>query len=303
MKKGLTLAEGATHVVTSDNNRKIAFTLAEVLITLGIIGIVASITLPTLIREYNKHAWVNALKQNYSMLNQGFKKMMADDGVEFIGDTETWQAMYSSPGSYYCRQSDSISNSVCKNFYTQLGKYFKIIRIGKGTDTGKIGSVTSNSLYLYKFTDNSGDKKQLPYAENIIYLSNGAMIWGYQFWGGVPSSSFCDAIYAVGGHLCSNNGFFNIDINGNRGPNELGRDIFSFVITERGQLVPLGGNDYAIFRAGFPYTQERIDGYKARIRSNGGCMVEAYHGSGNVPNGDFACTGLLIEQLNWKMDY
>ena len=46
-------------------DKKSAFTLAEVLITLGVIGVVASITLPTLIKEYNKHAWVNALKENW----------------------------------------------------------------------------------------------------------------------------------------------------------------------------------------------------------------------------------------------
>ena len=37
-----------------DNKKKTAFTLAEVLITLGIIGIVAAMTLPTLIASYNK---------------------------------------------------------------------------------------------------------------------------------------------------------------------------------------------------------------------------------------------------------
>ena len=49
-----TLAEGATHVAHWNNFRKIAFTLAEVLITLGIIGVVAALTLPTLIENHNK---------------------------------------------------------------------------------------------------------------------------------------------------------------------------------------------------------------------------------------------------------
>ena len=44
-----TLAEGATHVDMSDNIRRVAFTLAEVLITLAIIGVVAAMTIPTLI--------------------------------------------------------------------------------------------------------------------------------------------------------------------------------------------------------------------------------------------------------------
>ena len=51
-----TLAEGATHVDTCDGKRKIAFTLAEVLITLGIIGVVASLTLPSVIHQYRKKA-------------------------------------------------------------------------------------------------------------------------------------------------------------------------------------------------------------------------------------------------------
>ena len=255
-----------------------------------------------MIKKYNKQAWVNALKENYSLLNQGFKKMMADDGVEYIFDTEVWHSI----GYIYCYYGDYISSPNCKDFFAQLGKYFKIIRIGYGTDTGKFGSGTSNALYNYKFTDGSGKKQQLSYSNNIIYLSNGAMIWGYEFLGDVPSSApYCDEKYAAGGHMCFNMGYFNIDINGNRGPNELGRDIFSFLITERGQLVPLAGNDYIIYRLGGspPYTQEAIDRYKARIRSNGGCMFEADYGTANIPNGDFACTGLLIEQLNWKMDY
>ena len=46
-KAAFTLAEGATHVDMSDNIRRVAFTLAEVLITLAIIGVVAAMTIPT----------------------------------------------------------------------------------------------------------------------------------------------------------------------------------------------------------------------------------------------------------------
>ena len=42
---------------------KKAFTLAEVLITLGIVGVVAAITIPTLIASYQKKEAVNALKK------------------------------------------------------------------------------------------------------------------------------------------------------------------------------------------------------------------------------------------------
>ena len=46
------MAEGATHVGIFKGGCKVAFTLAEVLITLGIIGVVAAMTIPTLITKF-----------------------------------------------------------------------------------------------------------------------------------------------------------------------------------------------------------------------------------------------------------
>ena len=60
--------------------KKIAFTLAEVLITLGIIGIVAAMTLPTLIQS-NKNKEVEAkLKKIYSVMNQAILLSEKDNG-------------------------------------------------------------------------------------------------------------------------------------------------------------------------------------------------------------------------------
>ncbi len=52
---------------------KKGFTLAEVLITLGIIGIVAAITIPGLIAKYQKDAAVTKLKRAISVINQAYK--------------------------------------------------------------------------------------------------------------------------------------------------------------------------------------------------------------------------------------
>ena len=67
--------------------KRFAFTLAEVLITLGIIGVVAAMTMPSLIANYQKKVWVNQLKKSVSVLEQGFQKMLADDGVDDLRDT------------------------------------------------------------------------------------------------------------------------------------------------------------------------------------------------------------------------
>lgn len=53
--------------------QKSAFTLAEVLITLGIIGVVAAMTLPPLLSKYRSTVTVNELKKTYSELQQAIK--------------------------------------------------------------------------------------------------------------------------------------------------------------------------------------------------------------------------------------
>ena len=274
---------------------KKGFTLAEVLITLGVIGVVASITLPTLIKEYNKHVWVSALKENYSLLNQGFKKMIADDGVEYIADTEVWRSMGEwKPWLRGC-DSSNISSGNCKDFFDQLKKYFKITYIGIGSDNYIGSNGTTEMGYKYKYRNSS---KEFVDTGKIIYLSNGAMIWGYNFDIGCSIRSDCDELYAAGGNMCGRAGHFKIDINGNRGPNEFGKDIFMFYITERGQLAPYGGNDYAMSMAwGSGFSQEKLDKYKAKKGLKGECLM------GSGMNGGEACAGLLIDQLNWKMDY
>lgn len=52
---------------------KNGFTLAEVLITLGIIGIVAAMTIPTLITNYQKKTTATRVKKAYSELLQAIK--------------------------------------------------------------------------------------------------------------------------------------------------------------------------------------------------------------------------------------
>ena len=65
--------------------KKAAFTLAEVLITLGIIGVVAAMTLPSLIQNYHEKQRVTQLKKAYSVMQNAF--LMAQ---EEYGDVTDW---------------------------------------------------------------------------------------------------------------------------------------------------------------------------------------------------------------------
>ena len=74
------IAPDATQVADCNQSRRVAFTLAEVLITLGIIGVVAAITIPTLIAKYQLKEGTVALKKAISVLNQAAAKTVVDFG-------------------------------------------------------------------------------------------------------------------------------------------------------------------------------------------------------------------------------
>ena len=69
--------------------KKSAFTLAEVLITLGIIGVVAAMTIPGLIETYQKAAAAQKLKETYSIITQAAKMYANDYDTDIDGfDTQ-----------------------------------------------------------------------------------------------------------------------------------------------------------------------------------------------------------------------
>ena len=91
MKKDFTLTERAMHVTHCDNIgnnvrdmkeniKSAAFTLAEVLITLGIIGVVAAMTLPTLINETQRKQDGVKIKKFYSIMQQAIIMSERDNG-------------------------------------------------------------------------------------------------------------------------------------------------------------------------------------------------------------------------------
>ena len=72
---------------------KKAFTLAEVLITLGIIGIVAAMTLPIVVGNYQKKELVTLYKKIYSVLKNAEMRATVD-----YGDSKYWD--YSDPKTF-----------------------------------------------------------------------------------------------------------------------------------------------------------------------------------------------------------
>ena len=63
------------------SRKRVAFTLAEVLITLGIIGVVAAFTLPSVIAKYQEKVWTTSYLRVYSLLENAYRSAIYENGT------------------------------------------------------------------------------------------------------------------------------------------------------------------------------------------------------------------------------
>lgn len=138
-------------------NKK-AFTLAEVLITLGIIGIVAAMTLPVLSANTRKKEASNRLKKFYSTMQQTIKLSEVDNGDSIYWDKAL--EIYDEEGS-----SDTVANAeISEKFFNKyLKPYMKYLSVKKKTDSEDDKDID----FELKVTLLDG---------SILYLHNGACI-------------------------------------------------------------------------------------------------------------------------------
>ena len=220
--------------------KKAAFTLAEVLITLGIIGVVAAITLPPLVKNYQKQVWVNQLRKSTSMFTQGYRKWLADEGADILCNTKIYSTEVNIYSAHLYPEMGYTQYRV-KRYFDHMKKYFNIVYIGpiEGYSYRKLGATTSNSV-----------------PSHVILLSDGTMFFNYSFSCGINRIT--------------------LDLNGKKGPNTMGRDIFIIGINEYGFVVP-------------------IDDFDSRF-----CNPKnvAEHGSAS----GYGCYKKILED-KWKMNY
>ena len=57
---------------------KKGFTLSEVLITLGIVGLIAALTIPAVMKNYKNRLYVSQLQKVYSQLSDATKSVISD---------------------------------------------------------------------------------------------------------------------------------------------------------------------------------------------------------------------------------
>lgn len=182
---------------------KTAFTLAEVLITLGVIGVVAAMTLPSLIENHKKKETVVQLKKNYSMLNQAMQQSEIDNGPY-----DTWE----------------VGNSIgAINYFNKYWRpYLKVLKICKNTEDCNYGSNNTfwkqmdGEINDHFFSNNGGTRVPMILADGIFI-----------------------SIFTLTGYSANSSQIL-VDLNGAKGPNKFGRDVFWFIREQKKGIMPLG---------------------------------------------------------------
>ena len=218
--------EGATHVAHCDKYRRVAFTLAEVLITLGIIGVVAALTIPSLIVKYQDKVLINQTKKAFSVFQNGLALALQDNGTP--GDNSL------------TFPKDQTSNTVIKNF----SKYFNGSQVCLNSSQKGCSQFFYQCAQAMPIYNNAGETvydNGFTYYPKII-LADGA-IFGVSSNGkgcentrytGVNKNAAGEIIYNNDGTpstydyysaVCAN---IIMDVNGVKGPNQYGRDVYHF---------------------------------------------------------------------------
>lgn len=180
---------------------KKAFTLAEVLITLGIIGVVAAMTIPILMNNIQDNEFRNHFKKVYAVLNQSLQMIQANnESVNFITPQE---------------------------FMNSFSKYFSFVQTGTAGDLGIVPKCYKNSLSCA--IDNSS------IASGI--LKDGVFL-EFASWGdGTTTDCGKYSITANGATVDNICATIEIDVNGKKPPNMMGRDFFRVWVRQNGQNI------------------------------------------------------------------
>lgn len=180
--------------------KKRAFTLAEVLITLSIIGVVAALTIPILINAAFEQEAVSKLKKNYAVLYQALTMQYNDEGC--------------SDDPNKCITSYSWRD--CEHSFAGAEKYLKTADVKYNTGGPSKSWMPSGTTYGL-----DGDLKA-----PLGYYNGGADGAYYSYCYYQLNDGSVLTVFDQG-----NQGSFVdfvLDINGNKKPNRVGKDIFHF---------------------------------------------------------------------------
>ena len=197
---------------------KTAFTLAEVLITLGIIGVVAAMTIPGLMTKIEHIKLQSQFKKAHALIAQMVKSYNNDD--ERTDTTTTRNSFYKAFMKYFNTVTDCGDTSGVAD-----DSQFCMIRQSSESGSSK---VTNTDKYYTNYSKTTSSINTVPLDDGQFYLNNGMLIMF---------------------DTNTSTPYVSVDVNGkNAKPNAWGHDLFTFYLEESEkeggyELFPMGDED------------------------------------------------------------
>ncbi len=190
------------------------FTLAETLITLGIIGVIAALTLPSVMSNYKNKTYVAQLQKVYNQLSNAASQIMLDEEVDNLADS------YLSETVIEGEDNSSVKASGAAKF---IKKYFKVTKdCGYAAEWGDSTDCFAETYKSLGKTETSSPA--ISSGSYCASLNTGA--------------SICINVMSQDNKEWDDHGYSSVavDINGKKGPNIGGRDFFTFRLHTDGKL-------------------------------------------------------------------
>ena len=186
-----------------------AFTLAEVLIALVIIGIVAAVTIPAIIQQTQKQEYVAGLKKAYSTLQNSLYKIADNNGYShgdysFLNNTDFIDEF--AKVANIVKKCDTTADCFPSAMKNRADTVYKLLN-GNNSSASEGKSVVTNDGQIYTF----------------YRLSSTATTYGI---------SNQDKSNAIGRII--------VDLNGWKKPNQYGYDTFWFYVVDGKGIIPAG---------------------------------------------------------------
>ena len=193
-----------------------AFTLAEVLITLTIIGVIAAITIPNLMQSWRKHEKISQIKSAYSILQNAIKMATAEhgnpDGWDYSGNGKGIAERYIIPYVKYQHICGYESDSRCFDD----GSWYYLNGVKSDSDGG------------YGATGHYKIKLQNGMDLGVFLINN---VFPHKVW-------------------------FVVDVNGQQGPTQAGNDVFGFILYGDKNKLETGWGWVSSFELPYSYYEE-----------------------------------------------
>ena len=203
-RTAFTLAEGGRRPLLNLCQHKSAFTLAEVLITLSVIGIVAALTIPSMIENHNDKAWKTAKDLWDKKLVEATRQMNIDGVMTGVANsTEDYMNYFKK----YVKVIKTCENDKLENCYAT-----KFVQTGDKETEVEVSSLTTASKL--------GQKNWNTNTMGFVIADGTTVVMAYN-----PNCSSVDPFSEEGQSGQVGCMSMLIDVNGKKGPNRVGDDI------------------------------------------------------------------------------